>query len=60
MYEQALPLAQLPNMAVIGEVYGTHATDYVVLKLNKFTRPMIALTLAVFTTTIKKIIKEAG
>jgi hypothetical protein len=31
----------------------------VVLKLNKLTQPTIGLTLAVFTTTTKKIIEEA-
>jgi hypothetical protein len=32
----------------------------VLLKLNKLTRPVIALTLAVVTPTTKKIIEEAG
>jgi hypothetical protein len=34
--------------------------DPVVLKLSKLTRPMIALTKAVSTTTTNKIIEEAN
>jgi hypothetical protein len=43
-------------MAVTDEVSGTTTSDPVVLKLNKLTRPMIALTKAVATTTTTKII----
>jgi hypothetical protein len=54
------PLAQPFHMAVTNEASGTLAADPVILKLNKLTRPMIALTTAVATTTTSMIIEEAN
>jgi hypothetical protein len=54
------PLAQPYHMAVTGEVSGPPMAYPVVLKLNKQTRPMIALTKAVSTAVTTKIIEEAN
>jgi hypothetical protein len=54
------PLAHRPHTAVTGKAYGNPATEHVVLQLNKLTRPMIVMALAVSTTTTKEIIEEAG
>jgi hypothetical protein len=48
------PIAQPSHLAVTGEVSRTQAADPVVLKLSKLTRPIIALTKAVSTTTTYK------
>jgi hypothetical protein len=53
------PLAHPSHLAVIGEVCGTPTSDMVVLKMNNLTRPMIAFTKAVVTTTTTKTIDEA-
>jgi hypothetical protein len=54
------PLTHTSHRAVTGKVYGTPASDPVVLKLNKLTRPMIARTKAVSTTTTTTIIEEGN
>jgi hypothetical protein len=55
------PLAPPSHIVVNCKVYGTPTLDPVVLRLNKLTQPMIALTKLVSTnTTTTKIVEEAN